>query len=84
MHNVPAAPSFAQTFMEKAPEDDLAQGATDDLEVNFNKIAPFGKEDAATELQDHTATTQDILVDTVENVEVAEIKRATFRVLTRL
>ena len=84
VHDAPAASSFAQTFMEKAPEDDLAQEVTDALEMNFNKIAPFGKEDTAKELQDHTAKTQDTLVDTVENAEVAEIKRATFRALTRL
>merc|ERR1719355_540630 len=29
----------------KAPEDDLAKEMTHDLEMNFNKIAPFGKED---------------------------------------
>ncbi len=88
VHNVPAAPSFAQTFMGKAPADDLAHEVTGDLaqrkKKNFNKIAPSGKEDTATELQDHTAKTQDILVDTVENAEVAEIKRATFRALTML
>ena len=47
-------------------------------------IAPFGKEDTATELQKHAARTQDTLVDAVENAEVAEIKRAVFRALTRL
>merc|ERR1719401_216212 len=57
---------------------------THDLEMNFNKIAPFGKEDTAKELQDHAAKTQDTLVDAVENAEVAEIKRAAFRALTRL
>merc|ERR1719389_1477525 len=57
---------------------------THDLEMNFNKIAPFGKEDTAKELQDHAAKTQDTLVDAVENAEVAEIKRAGFRALTRL
>merc|ERR1719322_2171987 len=31
----------------RAPEDDLAQEMTHDLEMNFNKIAPFGKEDTA-------------------------------------
>jgi len=74
-------PSFLQL---KAPEDDLAQEMTHDLEMNFNKIAPFGKEDTAKELQDHAAKTQDTLVDAVENAEVAEIKRAVFRALTRL
>merc|ERR1711941_34823 len=68
----------------KAPEDDLAKEMTHDLEMNFNKIAPFGKEDTAKELQDHAAKTQDTLVDAVENAEVAEIKRAVFRALTRL
>jgi len=74
--------SFLQ--MNKAPEDDLAKEMTHDLEMNFNKIAPFGKEDTAKELQDHAAKTQDTLVDAVENAEVAEIKRAVFRALTRL
>ncbi|CAK0873857.1 unnamed protein product [Prorocentrum cordatum] len=60
------------------------RGMTHDLEMNFNKIAPFGKEDTAKELQDHAAKTQDTLVDAVENAEVAEIKRAVFRALTRL
>ena len=67
-----------------SPEDQLAQEMTHDLEMNFNKIAPFGKEDTAKELQDHAAKTQDTLVDAVENAEVAEIKRAVFRALTRL
>jgi len=76
--------SFIQLSASKAPEDDLAQEMTHDLEMNFNKIAPFGKEDTAKELQDHAAKTQDTLVDAVENAEVAEIKRAVFRALTRL
>jgi len=77
-------PSFVQLQASKGPEDDLAQEMTHDLEMNFNKIAPFGKEDTAKELQDHAAKTQDTLVDAVENAEVAEIKRAVFRALTRL
>merc|ERR1719326_1204598 len=78
--------SFLQlgALKEHAPEDELAKEMTHDLEVNFNKIAPFGKEDTAKELQDHAAKTQDTLVDAVENAEVAEIKRAVFRALTRL
>ena len=43
-------------------------------------IAPFGKEDTAAELQ----SLSDTLVDTVENAEGAEIKRAVFRACTRL
>jgi len=70
--------------VQQAPEDKLAAEMTHDLEMNFNKIAPFGKEDTAKELQDHAAKTQDTLVDAVENAEVAEIKRAVFRALTRL
>jgi septal ring factor EnvC (AmiA/AmiB activator) len=66
------------------PEDELAKEMTHDLEMNFNKIAPFGKEDTAKELQDHASKTQNTLVDAVENAEVAEIKRAVFRALTRL
>ena len=46
------------------------------------KIAPFGKEDTATELTKHAERTQDTLVEAVENAEVAEVKRAVFRALT--
>jgi len=67
-----------------SPADELAKEMTHDLEINFQKIAPFGKEDTAKELQDHASKTQDTLVDAVENAEVAEIKRAVFRALTRL
>mmetsp|Transcript_108069 Transcript_108069/g.271869 ORF Transcript_108069/g.271869 Transcript_108069/m.271869 type:complete len:161 (-) Transcript_108069:57-539(-) len=74
----------AHAGLKVAPEDELAREMTHDLEMNFNKIAPFGKEDTAKELQDHAAKTQDTLVDAVENAEVAEIKRAVFRALTRL
>uniref|UniRef100_A0A7R9ZWZ9 Uncharacterized protein n=1 Tax=Pyrodinium bahamense TaxID=73915 RepID=A0A7R9ZWZ9_9DINO len=48
------------------------------------QIAPFGKEDMARALENHAADTQDMLVDAVEAAEVAEIKRAVFRSLTRL
>jgi len=78
------AANFLQVAAARAPEDELAKEMTHDLEMNFNKIAPFGKEDTAKELQDHAAKTQDTLVDAVENAEVAEIKRAVFRALTRL
>merc|ERR1719356_419473 len=77
------APALVQISQHQAPEDKLAAEMTHDLEMNFNKIAPFGKEDTAKELQDHAAKTQDTLVDAVENAEVAEIKRAVFRALTR-
>merc|ERR1740133_68494 len=50
--------SFLQIASNKAPEDELAKEMTHDLEMNFNKIAPFGKEDTAKELQDHAAKTQ--------------------------
>merc|ERR1712232_797845 len=76
--------SFLQISAQDSPEDNQAKEMTHDLEMNFNKIAPFGKEDTAKELQDHAAKTQDTLVDAVENAEVAEIKRAVFRALTRL
>jgi hypothetical protein len=80
------APSFLQvrSTRRSPPEEQLAKEMTHDLEMNFNKIAPFGKEDTAKELQDHASKTQDTLVDAVENAEVAEIKRAVFRALTRL
>merc|ERR1719236_174755 len=57
---------------------------THDLEVNFNQIEPFGKEDTSRELQSHATRTQDTLIDAIENAEVAEIKRSVFRALTRL
>jgi len=89
IHAEPVSPSFLQRTSSSGgshaqPEDQLAQEMTHDLEMNFNKIAPFGKEDTAKGLQDHAAKTQDTLVDAVENAEVAEIKRAVFRALTRL
>merc|ERR1719229_1711338 len=60
---------------QQIPVADVNQGA---------QIAPFGKEDTAQELQSHAAKTQDTLIDAIENAEVAEIKRAVFRALTRL
>jgi len=60
---------------ETKPDAQVLQGA---------RIAPFGKEDTARELQHHAARTQDTLVDAIENAEVAEIKRSIFRSLTRL
>merc|ERR1719327_2603192 len=51
----PKAVSFVQLGAGKrrradpAPEDQLAKEMTHDLEMNFNKIAPFGKEDTAKE-----------------------------------
>ena len=45
---------------------------------NDTLVAPFGKEDAAAELQSHAARTQDTLVNAVENAEVTEIIRAVF------
>jgi len=87
LSSVEKLPALVQTSSLRktsAPEDELASEMTHDLEMNFNKIAPFGKEDTAKELQDHAAKTQDTLVDAVENAEVAEIKRAVFRALTRL
>merc|ERR1719162_1384612 len=57
------SPALVQvdSHVQQAPEDKLAAEMTHDLEMNFNKIAPFGKEDTAKELQDHAAKTQDTL-----------------------
>eukprot|EP00403_Amphidinium_massartii_P013688 CAMPEP_0178429846 /NCGR_PEP_ID=MMETSP0689_2-20121128/31015_1 /TAXON_ID=160604 /ORGANISM="Amphidinium massartii, Strain CS-259" /LENGTH=233 /DNA_ID=CAMNT_0020051685 /DNA_START=111 /DNA_END=812 /DNA_ORIENTATION=- len=71
----PRAKPTPQPAAPLAPMDDNMQ---------VLPIAPFGKEDTARELQDLAARTQDTLVDAVENAEVAEIKRAVFRSLTRL
>jgi len=69
---------------EPAPIQAASQAPQAEQGVQGAKIAPFGKEDTAAELQNHAAKTQDTLVDAVENAEVAEIKRAVFRALTRL
>ena len=54
---------------------DSQQGSQEMLE-NATLVAPFGKEDTATESQSYAAHTQDTLVNAVENAEVTEIKRA--------
>jgi len=77
-------PKPAKGLKADNAEVKLAMEMSHDLQMNFNKIAPFGKEDTAKELQDHASKTQDTLVDAVENAEVAEIKRSVFRALTRL
>jgi len=82
-----ALAAVAIGFLIHKPNDavlKLSHEAEKDISNNFNKIAPFGKEDTAKELQDHASKTQDTLVDAVENAEVAEIKRSVFRALTRL
>lgn len=84
-----ALAAFAVGLLRRKPDHDdlvvkLAKASQQELSNNFNKIAPFGKEDTAKELQDHASKTQDTLVDAVENAEVAEIKRSVFRALTRL
>mmetsp|Transcript_1879 Transcript_1879/g.4780 ORF Transcript_1879/g.4780 Transcript_1879/m.4780 type:complete len:148 (-) Transcript_1879:41-484(-) len=67
-----------EALSQKVAQEPNITGATATV------IAPFGREDTAMELQSHAARTQDTLVDAVENAEVAEIKRAVFRSLTRL
>ena len=47
-------------------------------------VSSSGPRALVKELQDHASKTQDTLVDAVEHAEVAEIKRAVFRALTRL
>lgn len=68
----------------KAKDEEPAQSKPDEPVAQGARIAPFGKEDTARELQHHAARTQDTLVDAIENAEVAEIKRSIFRSLTRL
>ena len=51
--------SWLQIGRSNKPEDDLAKEMTHDLEIHFNKITPFGKEDTAKELQNHSSKTQD-------------------------
>ena len=57
----------------RTPNDDFAQEATHDFEINVNQIAPFSEEDTTKELQDHAAKTQGTMVDAVQNAKVAEI-----------
>jgi hypothetical protein len=88
-----APPSHASMQQQKPKDEKKATpgppAATPAKEVATQapvvaRIAPFGKEDTATELTKHAERTQDTLVDAVENAEVAEVKRAVFRALTRL
>jgi len=75
-----AAPAEPVGSNEKA----TAKSAKSAKPTDGMQIAPFGKEDTARELTQHAVDTQDTLVDAVENAEVAEVKRAVFRSLTRL
>jgi len=77
-----AAPQQAPTSMHQQAAGPIPGAAPGTVTVA--RIAPFGKEDTATELTKHAERTQDTLVDAVENAEVAEVKRAVFRALTRL
>merc|ERR1719428_1126683 len=80
----PAVTALATIVQAEHTASTAAPAAAGDAPAQGAKIAPFGKEDTAAELQSHAARTQDTLVDAVENAEVAEIKRAVFRALTRL
>eukprot|EP00933_Yihiella_yeosuensis_P020667 TRINITY_DN16519_c0_g1_i1.p1 TRINITY_DN16519_c0_g1~~TRINITY_DN16519_c0_g1_i1.p1 ORF type:complete len:190 (-),score=27.30 TRINITY_DN16519_c0_g1_i1:79-648(-) len=61
-----------------------APGSNQGSDTLYTRIAPFGREDTAQELQERASRSQDTLVDAVENAEVAEIKRSVFRSITRL
>jgi len=82
----PAAPATAAVPTTTATPAAAAAPVAEKIAepTQFARIAPFGKEDTAAELQHHAAMTQDTLVDAVENAEVAEVKRSVFRALTRL
>ena len=45
----PAKAMFLQLSAGRAPEDELAKEMTHDLEMNFNKIAPFGDDNGRQE-----------------------------------
>eukprot|EP00928_Gymnodinium_smaydae_P042182 TRINITY_DN28440_c0_g1_i2.p1 TRINITY_DN28440_c0_g1~~TRINITY_DN28440_c0_g1_i2.p1 ORF type:complete len:366 (+),score=90.98 TRINITY_DN28440_c0_g1_i2:40-1137(+) len=79
----PADADVEEAIPEAEKVDKQSSGDSSEVATGA-VIAPFGKEDTARELQLHAARTQDTLVDAVENAEVAEIKRAVFRALTRL
>jgi len=61
--------------------DAASENSTD---AEGDVIAPFGKEDTARELQKRASSSQDTLVDAIENSMVAEMKRSIFRSLSRL
>ena len=44
---------------QTSQRDKLAKETTHDLEVNFNKMTPFVKEETAKELQNHSVKTRD-------------------------
>merc|ERR1719321_2286586 len=70
--------------MNESESEGKSESQEEKPPVKGAEIAPFGKEDTAKELQSQAASTQDTLVDAVENAEFAEVKRAVFRALTRL
>jgi outer membrane biosynthesis protein TonB len=82
--NAKEAKVEAKKAADETPIAQATEEGEETSDATATKIAPFGKEDTATELQEHAAKTQDTLVDALENAEVAEIKRAVFRSLTRL
>ena len=48
------------------------------------QIAQFGKKNLAKELREHASKMQNVLIDDKDDAEIAEIKRAVSRALTRL
>merc|ERR1740116_832109 len=50
----------------------------------YGSLEPFGREDTAQELTEHSVQESDEMVDQLERAEVSEEKRAVFRALTRL
>jgi hypothetical protein len=75
--DAPAAPAAAAPAAAASPVDV-------DTEMPYGELEPFGREDTAQELTDHSVQESDEMVDQLERAEVAEEKRAVFRALTRL
>jgi len=83
----PEAEADAQSFLQQDPIAEEVGGtgeAQAEVDVDTQKIMPFGAQDVAQELTENSGDAQSTLVDAIENSEVAEIKRSVFRSLTRL
>jgi len=83
LHDFLVAPDDATAAPAPAPSSGSSPVEID-TEMPYGELEPFGREDTAQELTDHSVQESDEMVDQLERAEVAEEKRAVFRALTRL
>mmetsp|Transcript_13408 Transcript_13408/g.36859 ORF Transcript_13408/g.36859 Transcript_13408/m.36859 type:complete len:380 (-) Transcript_13408:84-1223(-) len=62
----------------------MQRGVDVNAQMPYGDLEPFGREDTAQELTEHSISESNQMVDQLERAEVAEEKRAVFRALTRL